>query len=399
MDPQEEAAAVAQATLAQAADAASEGDSITAPSVGDVPTPLDSPRVDDLDSDDLRRAIARERLRAEYLSLRERNRIAQEVPHIGFNRDHAGGTPGIALETRESSLAPTSAPAAPESVTSVEAPAIPLRRPGESRSRKQPDIPTFYGKDLQDAKLFIYRLELAFLNNPAQYLSDSERITQGLTWLKGDAEAKAMRVWDASAIATGTWLDFREFIMNTVTDPANRELSLMLRYERATQSADQSVATFASLLDGLEKEFDEPYSEAQSRRHLLAKLRPSLRDAIVRQAYTPQTREELISFAERIENSMPDRPTAGNKRHAGSSQADRNPKRQRPEREEPPKRKDHPSGPAKPGKPPNPCIHCGGDHWNRDCTKRDASNPRVQRVELSNPLPRGKARRSVKSRN
>jgi len=43
-----------------------------------------------------------------------------------------------------------------------------------------------------------------------------------------------MRVWNVGAIETGIWPMFKEFIMNTVTDPANRELTLMLRYEQAT---------------------------------------------------------------------------------------------------------------------------------------------------------------------
>jgi len=51
---------------------------------------------------------------------------------------------------------------------------------GGSKSRKQLDILPFYGKDLYDAKLFLYRLELAFLNNEASFIRDKDKIVYAL---------------------------------------------------------------------------------------------------------------------------------------------------------------------------------------------------------------------------
>ncbi|OBW65407.1 MAG: Uncharacterized protein AUREO_004290 [Aureobasidium pullulans] len=350
-------------------------------SVGDIPEAMDDDA--SVDEDDLRRMIARERLRAEYLALRERNRVAQQ-PTV--NDLHAGNTPGGMLGSRETSPAYSTA-----TPSEGEEQAYRTRHSGGSKSRKQPDIPPFHGKDLHDAKLFLHRLELAFLNNEASFIRDKDKIVHALLWLKGDAEAKAMRVWNAGAIETGTWPMFKEFIMNTVTDPANRELTLMLRYEQATQGAQQSVSAFASQLDGLEKEFDESYTPTQSRRHLLAKLRPALRDAIVRQAYTPKSREELISLAERIENSMVGDRGAQPKRHASETHGNRAPKKPRAEDNS---RDSGPNPATEKRPPPNPCAHCGGNHWNRDCTKRDAGGATVnRRVEIS-----GKAKGPAKTR-
>ena len=193
--------------------------------------------VDELGEEDLRRALVYERLRAEYLTLRRRNTAAQAtMPLEGTNANvyQVGYTPGQILSTRETS--PTSSV-----LTGILLPlgyrdeyAMPIRPVGGSKSRKQPDIPAFSGKDLNDAKLFLYYLELAFLNNEESFRRDKDKIVYALLQLKGDAESKAMRVYNLGVIATSTQLEFKEFIINTVTDLANRELTLILRYERAS---------------------------------------------------------------------------------------------------------------------------------------------------------------------
>jgi len=279
--------------------------------------------------------------------------------------------------------------------------------------RKQRNIPLFNGKEMKEAKLFLHRLELAFENNPIDYPTTTDKIVFALQWLDGEAEEKALLTYDAVARRTHTWGQFKQFIMDTVVDPTNREISVMQRYERAAQGT-RSVAQFAAYLQGLEKEFDVPYTPDQSRRHLLAKLRTDLQEAIIHLSQPPETMEQLISVATRFENTQRlhhGEPRGTRRRSRDEGAGDRPPKKARGDRG-----RGHPTGRPRSrerqkgtpgvrekahegrnqeaGAERGACWNCGKtDHISRFCP--DKKDTHARRVEVpakgKNPKARGSA--------
>lgn len=378
----------------------------------DVQTPVTeqqpaTPQADQPSLEDIERLIAYEEARAELLRLRAENEgitlRTQRIRNAGHTPAQPASDVGSWLNEMGASHADRmgTAPAphslepsplgnetprsvltyAPSEVTQVAASA-------PSRTRKQPDIPPFNGKKMDDAILFLNRLSLAFDNNEACFQTDKDKIVYGLTYVRGEAEKKAMREFGEDARHTKTWKEFKDFIMNTVQDPVNRQLTLMCEYEDAIQGPNEQVGIFAARLENIEKEFPDQYTEPQRMRHLLAKLRQSLRTAIVESAEVPQDREALISRCERIENARsmgsqgnrkresegpPRGAPSGPKFQRSNSQGQRSaPARgaptSQPAQNRPPRQQQNP--PRVP-KSTDVCNHCHKQgHWAVDCRTR-----------------------------
>jgi hypothetical protein len=126
------------------------------------------------------------------------------------------------------------------------------------------------------------------------------------------------------------WEDFKSFVFDAVEDPVNCSLSTTISYESARQGEQQTAQAFATELATIEERM-EPYSNEQRTRHLLAKLKPALRQSIISYHEVPKRREDLVSLATRLESDSRGRDIhwvlGSNKRHAGDSHADRVKKR------------------------------------------------------------------------
>jgi hypothetical protein len=155
-------------------------------------------------------------------------------------------------------------------------------------------------------------------------------------------------------------------VRNTVADPANRTLTVTLEYERARQRGGQSVKEFVTELEVLEEQMPE-YTEEQKVRHLLAKMTPAIRDALIAYVDLPSTRQGLVTAATRIENA--NAGVLSHKRHASDQQPpqERSQKQPRGRREggEPSFRKRGAGQPNKPD-PTSPYdksrVECYGCH-------------------------------------
>ncbi|KIV98410.1 uncharacterized protein PV09_09766 [Verruconis gallopava] len=74
-----------------------------------------------------------------------------------------------------------------------------------------------------------------------------------------------------------------------------------MAYQRAEQRPGQTTQQFYQYLLSLERQLSEDFSENQQRFHLLARLRPELRDQLNRYQDIPKTCESIVALATRLE--------------------------------------------------------------------------------------------------
>ena len=86
----------------------------------------------------------------------------------------------------------------------------------------------------------------------------------------------------------------------------NHQISTAQNYQDAAQSTTQSVQSFTTYLNTLEAEL-QPYDEVQRQDHLLTRLRPDLRRAIIAYPEVPDNWQDLIALTSRVESNMRDK--------------------------------------------------------------------------------------------
>jgi len=246
-------------------------------------------------------AIEEDQVAEEAERLRARRNLLQQEVEIETleeqldtlrRRRRAGVTPAGSFITDDEDVASSVGGA-----SSTHAP----RRSLANRPRlKEPE--PFKGKTLKEAREFIRSLELVFALAPDAYPEDSEKVLYGVMFLAGEAREQWHHENNLDQRDSYTWNAFKTFVVDAVEDPANRALTVTLSYENAKQGEAQSAQSFGAELATLEEQMDA-YTPAQRTRHLLAKLRPQLRTAIVTYHDIPHRREDLISLATRLESA------------------------------------------------------------------------------------------------
>ena len=93
-----------------------------------------------------------------------------------------------------------------------------------------------------------------------------------------------------------TFLEFKQFLLNLVADPANRRLFAYKRWEEARQRPDQKVAIFKAYLEELEGHLPEFPKEHQTN-FLFIKLKPELKNKLLGMGKLPKLKEELLAVA------------------------------------------------------------------------------------------------------
>jgi hypothetical protein len=175
-----------------------------------------------------------------------------------------------------------------------------LRRGPASRPRlKEPD--TFKGKTLKEARDFIRSLELVFALAPDAYSAEQEKILYGVMFLAGEPRETWHQNNSVQQLDSYSWEGFKSFVLDAVEDPVNRSLSTTVAYKTARQGDGQTVQAFVTELATLEEQMDL-YTLEQCTFHLLAKLKPALRIAIIMYHDVPKRREDLVSLAIRLES-------------------------------------------------------------------------------------------------
>jgi hypothetical protein len=75
------------------------------------------------------------------------------------------------------------------------------------------------------------------------------------------------------------------------------------KFEACVQLSNQDVQGFSLYLQSLEDKLPE-YSESHKKQHFLTKLRPELRRGIMSMEHVPETRDDMIEAAARIEENL-----------------------------------------------------------------------------------------------
>jgi hypothetical protein len=256
------------------------------------------------------------------------------------------------------------------------------RRTGGSHpSTKAPlyQNPTpFKGRDLKEATMYLNAWRTIHELDPRRYHDERQKVLSASTFLAGEPQERWANEEAKKFYADDNYDfdDFEAFVTACVSDPHNRGFTLGLDYEVATQRSGQTVSSFAAYLSTLEEQLGAGYTDAQSARHLLNKLRPNIREDIMLRGPAWKSRADLIALATRFEQvsktrsdrSAEHRADGQYKSAAKKQRVARVPPTQRDSRLEQPSQKHAQEGSSesKQGK----CYNCGLlGHWAKDCRK------------------------------
>jgi hypothetical protein len=171
------------------------------------------------------------------------------------------------------------------------------------RAAKTRDLPIYKGRNIKEAQAFFYAAELKWREDKDMtWVDDAAKVTHCVSCFEGTPVDTWKRRERAAGVDNTSWEDFVTFMKNSISDPANRNITAVQHHQKAMQRFGQSVPDFLSYLDSLEDELPSVNDETR-RNNLFGKLRPDTQREISLRG-TPATREQLISMAITMENTM-----------------------------------------------------------------------------------------------
>ena len=206
---------------------------------------------------------------------------------------------------------------------------VPVAQPAVYPIRRAPktrELPNYKGRTIKEAQDFFYQAELKWREDgDITWNTDAAKVTHCVSCFEGVARDVWKRKERTMGVDNTSWEEFMEFMKNAISDPENRSVDAITKYQEAMQRPNQSVQSFVSYLDSLEDDLGYD-GGPQSRNNLLGKLKPEIRMEINRQGNIPTSRERLIAAAVRVENHLSlfsDKPgrreeTSGHRRHKGA---------------------------------------------------------------------------------
>jgi hypothetical protein len=171
------------------------------------------------------------------------------------------------------------------------------------RNLKPEKLPEYRGKTVREHLEFFRRAEIAFRLTPEEFEDDLRKVLFVMQYLQGEPQDAWYRHYETADLNLLTWEQFKEFMLDLVEDPVNRQLHIAQRYEDAAQQPRQSAQSFAAYLSSLEAQLN-PFTEEQQVFAFFCKLRPELRKQVAMYQDLPKTRESMVALATRVENSM-----------------------------------------------------------------------------------------------
>lgn len=174
---------------------------------------------------------------------------------------------------------------------------------GRSAEVQPEKLREYWGNSIREHREWFQSAENAFRLAPRKFRKDSTRIAWSVQSLRGTPATSWFNVVDKMDESKQSWRGLKEFLLNLIEDPENRELDAAQAYADARQRPGQSVQQFNQYLISLESQLDSNYSEAQRRVHLWTKLAPDIRQQITNYQQIPKTRDGIVQLATRIENN------------------------------------------------------------------------------------------------
>jgi hypothetical protein len=247
------------------------------------------------------------------------------------SQEHVGATPVVAT--------PVASPITPAPPPEVELPAN-LLIPGltaeqlvrilqaataESRRTeviKLPDPEKYYGRNMKEHIEWTRYLDKYFANKARTFPTEQDKVTFASAYLRGNIEAAWSRLEPNLDLATYTWSQLKEFLLDEIEDPQNRGWTAALKFTELQQGAQQSVQSFMATF---QERVNEVASEKSKDDELLwvrfffAKLRPDIRKQIQNYQNPPNKLSELCALATRIEQLSKSRDNPTIRPHRDSS--------------------------------------------------------------------------------
>ena len=232
--------------------------------------------------------------RDELLSIRRLRALEEEITRLeGLNRD-----PSVPLEEEDPDIQVISRRkrGAAEALESIRV----------KRTLKPKDPTEYKGRNLKEHREFFRSCETAFRLLPQEFHLDSDKVTWAMQYLGGDSRELWYTHYERNFEARGaemTWVYFKQYMLDLLSDPINRSLEAATAHAQAMQRKDQTVRSFATYLEVLEDQLT-PYTETQRVQHLFSKLKPELQRAITNYHQIPATREDLIALGSTLERNL-----------------------------------------------------------------------------------------------
>ena len=118
-----------------------------------------------------------------------------------------------------------------------------------------PELPAYYGNDIQEAQDFISKAERRFRLDRGYYHPDD---TSKIDYCVLAFEQKPYRKWsifeeDAGGPGHITWEQFKTHLFDSICDTQNRQMNAIVAYQEARQQEGQTTDDFAADLQVLER--------------------------------------------------------------------------------------------------------------------------------------------------
>ena len=189
---------------------------------------------------------------------------------------------------------------------------------GKSKSVKPDKMRPYYGQSEGEHQRWFREVVIKYLRSPDYFVTDKDKILYCMESLEGDpANQWSTHTDDGQALEGVTYDDFKGFLLNLVADPANRRLQAYERWMKAEQKPNQRVTVFKTYLEELEGHMPI-LSETHRANFFLAKLKPDLKNLILRTGNVPEVREEILAIAIMQERTLERTRPAGGSENSGN---------------------------------------------------------------------------------
>ncbi|KAM0128137.1 hypothetical protein ACHAO1_009167 [Botrytis cinerea] len=174
--------------------------------------------------------------------------------------------------------------------------------PNQEKPPKLQRLEKYAGESIGKAKDVFFQAEVMFRSDGGcHFPTDEKKIDHVIQYFEKQPPSIWRRYKSESANSGLSWLDFKEYMYDSIMDKGNRQRQAIQRIIHAKQQPGQSVNAFVSYLESLEEDIEQE-ADSIRRERLLAGLRPHITKRISESVQQPESRNELIKQACRLES-------------------------------------------------------------------------------------------------